>query len=282
MFSPACYSFINYLPACSFRRIGTFPEQNNLTGGGKVQTWTSDPLFMLPRLSSTAAPKWEATPQSHSHPSVSSQNPFDPAHQAASCRHRPTLPTLPFRLAGSPPQTPTSSAVVSSKAASSKPQALPQFCLYPLPPVCFFQMGTPSLKKSMELFLRKKWFVLTTPPKRNRSVNKIGKWGRTTRRVFLVDPGGEMQFVVPSVNTSLSEETGVSSQNMRKHISVALANRFVSYMFPRKPGVHTAGEVILSSQFVCSAWPNFCLHCYEAFSCALWGVKLKTLCFTDI
>lgn len=78
-----------------------------------------------------------------------------------------------------------------------------------------------------------------------------------------------MQFVVPSVNTSLSEETGVSSQNLRKHISVALANRFVSYVFLRKPGVYTAGEAMRSSQFVCSAWPNFCLRCYEAFSCAL-------------
>lgn len=140
-----------------------------------MQTWTSDPLFMLPRLSSTAAPKWEAAPQSHSHPSISSQNPFDPAHQAASCHHTPALPMLPFWVTGSPSQTPTSSAVVSSKAASSKPRALPPFCPYPRPPVCFFQMGMPSLKKSMEPFLRKKLFVLMTPPKRNQSGNKMGK-----------------------------------------------------------------------------------------------------------
>lgn len=54
-----------------------------------------------------------------------------------------------------------------------------------------------------------------------------------------------MQFVAPSVNTSLSEETGVSSQNTIKPISVALANQFVSSTFPRKPGVDTAGEAIL-------------------------------------
>ena len=78
-----------------------------------------------------------------------------------------------------------------------------------------------------------------------------------------------MRFVVPIMNMSLSEETGVSSQNMGKHISVALANQFVSYIFPRKPGVCTAGEAISPSQFVCSAWPNLCLPCYEAFNCAL-------------
>lgn len=155
-----------------------------------------------------------------------------------------------------------SSAVVSSKAAFSKPRVLPHFCPYPLLSVHFFQMGTPSLKKSMELFLRKQLFVLMTPPKRNRGRNKTGKWGRTQSRVFLIDPGEEMQFVVPSVNTSLSEETGVSSQNMRKHISAALAKWFVSYVFLRKPGVYTTGEAILSSQSVCSAWPNFCLRCY--------------------
>lgn len=53
------YSFINYPAGCSFRQIGTFPEQNILPflliGGGKVQTWTSDALFMLPRLSSASA-----------------------------------------------------------------------------------------------------------------------------------------------------------------------------------------------------------------------------------
>lgn len=53
-----------------------------------------------------------------------------------------------------------------------------------------------------------------------------------------------MQFVAPSVNTSLSEETGVSSQNTTKHISVALANRFVRCPFPREPGVDSAGEAI--------------------------------------
>lgn len=54
-----------------------------------------------------------------------------------------------------------------------------------------------------------------------------------------------MRFVAPSVNTSLSEETGVSSQNTIKPISVALANRFVSYTFPRKPEVDAAGEAVL-------------------------------------
>lgn len=38
-----------------------------------------------------------------------------------------------------------------------------------------------------------------------------------------------MRFVAPSVNTSLSEETGVSSQNTIKPSSVALANRLVTH-----------------------------------------------------
>lgn len=77
-----------------------------------------------------------------------------------------------------------------------------------------------------------------TPPKRNPGRNKT--W------IFLTDLGKEIQFVAPSVNTSLSEKTGVSSQNTRKHISVALAKQFVSYIFPRKPGVQTAGEAIFA------------------------------------
>lgn len=72
-----------------------------------------------------------------------------------------------------------------------------------------------------------------------------------------------MQFTAPSVNTRFSEETGLSSQNTGKHISVALANPFVRSIFPHKPEVDATRGCRFPFQFVCSAWPMFCLPCYE-------------------
>lgn len=79
-----------------------------------------------------------------------------------------------------------------------------------------------------------------------------------------------MRFVAPSVHTSLSEEIGVSSQNTGKHISVALANQFVSYIYSLANLEYILrGKPFFPSQIVCSAWPNFCLRCYEAFNYVL-------------
>lgn len=66
-------------------------------------------------------------------------------------------------------------------------------------------------------------------------------------------PRKETWFVAPGVIPSLPEETGVSSQNTIKHISVALANRFVSHTAPRKPAVDPAGEAVSSPSRVSAA-----------------------------
>lgn len=59
-----------------------------------------------------------------------------------------------------------------------------------------------------------------------------------------------MRFVARSVNTALARETGVSSRNTMRHISVALANRFGSYPVPCKPAVAPVGAAIFSPSCV--------------------------------
>lgn len=76
-----------------------------------------------------------------------------------------------------------------------------------------------------------------------------------------------------TVNTFLTSFGG-SSQNTRELISVALANKFL--YSPCKPWVHIVGgnHCLTSVAKLCL---KFCLCCYEAFDCAMWGVKLKTM-----
>lgn len=147
------YSFINYPASLQLQAHWDISGAEQLPflliGGGKVQTWTSDPLFMLPRLNSaTTPPKWEAALQGRSHASISfiRQNPWDIALDAASCHHTHTAhaPLLGHYSLSRAPRDPRlrrpvcgSSAAVSPKAAPSKPSVCPTFSSSPLPPVCF-------------------------------------------------------------------------------------------------------------------------------------------------
>lgn len=77
-----------------------------------------------------------------------------------------------------------------------------------------------------------------------------------------------------TLNTFLTRVVS-SSQDTRELISVALANTFL--YSPCKPWVvHVVGgnHCLTSVAKLCL---KFCLCCYEAFDCAMWGVKLKTM-----
>lgn len=117
--------------------------------------------------------------------------------------------------------------------------------------------------------------MLMTPPKGNRGRNRARCRGENASRP-LTDPGKEMRLVAPSVDASVRRDWCQQPKH-REPVSVALADdQFVSYISPRRPGVSPAGKAgffffffFLGSRIVCSAWPNFCLRCYEAFNCAL-------------
>lgn len=96
-----------------------------LTGGGKVQPWTGDPLITLHRQ------KWEASPE--------------PCPEPPGLR--PLLATRPFKgVTGL--WTPIQGC--GGQCAEARLQPPEQPLLVPLtgPAVLFFQMGTPSRKRS--------------------------------------------------------------------------------------------------------------------------------------
>lgn len=78
-----------------------------------------------------------------------------------------------------------------------------------------------------------------------------------------------MWFVAPSVNTSFLGTDWCQQPKHQKTHFCGLSQQFVSYIFPRNLEYTPQGKPFFSFQFVCSAWPNFCLRCYEAFNCAL-------------
>lgn len=90
----------------------------------------------------------------------------------------------------------------------------------------------------------------------------------------LVGGGRDGIWVDASTLNAFSTRAGNSSQNTRELISVALANQFL--YLPCKPWIFIVGGNHRSNS-VAKLCLKFCLCCYEAFDCALWGVKLKPM-----
>lgn len=96
MFSPACYSFINYLAGLQLQ------AHWDISGAEQLDWWWESadmdqwPTVYASQAELTAAPQWEAAPQSHSHPSVSSQTPSTQPtrlHPATTHPHCPCSPS---------------------------------------------------------------------------------------------------------------------------------------------------------------------------------------------